>query len=94
MFFFFRSRLGGPKLELPKNLGSFRLLDPDFFFVLGLAGQHKRQCSDLFFGVVFMTLFFFFNFFNLRVVSVGAFSELKIPEPGAKVRKCPTPGLL
>jgi hypothetical protein len=36
-------------------MGSFLLPNPGFFFAP--ASQRKRQCSYLFFGVVFMTFF-------------------------------------
>jgi hypothetical protein len=61
------------------NLGSFLLFSPDFFF-LASASQRKWQCSCPFFWGGVYDLFFPQPFFDLRRISVGVFSELKIPK--------------
>jgi hypothetical protein len=60
------------------NLGSFLLLNPDFFFWCQRASA--KGSARAFFGVVFMTFFFSKLFFDLRRISVRVFSELKIPK--------------
>jgi hypothetical protein len=58
----------------------FLLLNPDLFYFAS-AGQRKRQCPYLFFGVVFMTFFSFQPFFLSLKGVMEVFSELKIPKP-------------
>jgi hypothetical protein len=54
----------------------------------------KKGGSCAFFGGVVPITFSFFKFFYLRGISVGAFSEFKMPKPGGQVRRCPKPGIL
>jgi hypothetical protein len=64
---------GGAKLgTCQNNLGSFLLLNPDFFFLR----QQKGSARTLFWGG-FYDLFFFKLFFNPRGISVGAFSGVE-----------------
>ena len=45
----------------PNNLGSFLLLNPDFFLVLAPAGQHKNFFCAGFYGLFFSPPTFFFQ---------------------------------
>jgi hypothetical protein len=92
VMFFFRKLVGRGKLGTSKNnLGNFLLLNPGFFFFC-VSGPAQKAVS--------VPSFFWGDFYappppflNPRRISVGAFSELKMPKRGGQVRKCPKPGL-
>jgi hypothetical protein len=83
----------GQTWHFRKQPESFSPAQPRFYFFLARAGQHKRHYSWFFFGVVFMTFFPTF-FTNLWGISVGAFSEFKIPKSGGHLTKPGKLGLL
>jgi hypothetical protein len=60
------------------NLGNFLLLNPDFFFGVSEPAQ-KAVLVPFFWGGIY-DLFFSNFFFDFRRISVGVFSELKIPK--------------
>jgi hypothetical protein len=61
------------------------LLNPDFFF--GVSEPAQKAVLVPFFWGGFYGLFFFQIFFDLRRISVGVFSELKIPKSGSAFLK-------
>jgi hypothetical protein len=83
---FFGSRLGGGNSALPKITWAISpCLTPTIFFGVSGSAQKKGSVRDFFFGWFFVTLFS--NFFYLRVNSVGAFSDFKIPKSGGASRE-------
>jgi hypothetical protein len=89
---FFWKWLGGTNPALPKiNWEGSSCLTPTFFWRQWASTKGSARALVPFFGgVVFMT--FFSNFFYLRGISVGAFSELKIPKPRGASPEMPKTG--